>query len=90
MQFSLSSTIVKITVTNNVLVTTRRVARNSQWGGCFGGGAAGANGGLGTKPPAAGGCGFGGKPPAAGGRGGLGCEAPSARKFCIFCKNNFI
>ena len=68
---------------------TRRVARNSQWGGCFGG--------LGAEPPAAGGqWGSGGEapsrrrlgvwgqspqPPEARGSGG---EAPSARKFCIF------
>ena len=42
--------------------TIRRVARNSQW--AFWG-----SGGLGAKPPAAGGWEFGGKPPAAGGMG---------------------
>ena len=68
---------------------SRRVARNSQWGGCLGG--------LGTEPPAAGGqWGSGGEapscrrlgvwgqspqPPEARGSGG---RAPSARKFCIF------
>ena len=67
----------------------RRVARNSQWGGCLGG--------LGAEPPAAGGqWGSGGEapscrrlgvwgqnpqPPEARGSGG---GAPSARKFCIF------
>ena len=57
--------------------STRRVARNSQWGGCLGD--------LGAEPPAA------------GGQWGSGGEAsscqrltPSARKFAVFCKNNFI
>ena len=65
------------------------IARNSQWGGCFGG--------LGAEPPAAGGqWGSGGEgpsgrklgvwgqspqPPEARGSGG---RAPSAQKFCIF------
>ena len=67
----------------NFVNSRRRVARNSQWGGCFGV--------LGAEPPAAG-CqwGSGGEAPSAGGWG-FGGKAPSARKFCIFfCKNNFI
>ena len=52
----------------------RRVARNSQWGGVWGVWGRSpqlseANGGLGAKPPTAGGWGFGGKLPAAGGTG---------------------
>ena len=39
----------------NTTVSIRRVARYSQWGGCFWG--LGANGDLGAKPPAAGGTG---------------------------------
>ena len=54
--------------------SNRRVARYSQWKGCFGG--------LEAEPPAAGGWGFGAKPPAAGGTGVW--VAPSARKFYIF------
>ena len=42
-----------------------------------------ANGGLGAKPPAAGGWGFGGKAPSRR-RHGVWGGAPSARKFCIF------
>ena len=64
------------------LCVNRRVARNSQWGGCFGGSGGGApsrrrpmevwgqspqppeaNGGLGAKPPAAGGTGVWGRSP---------------------------
>ena len=67
-----------------------RVARNSQWGGCFWGvwgrspQPPDASGGLGAKPPAAGGWGFGGKAPSRRRHGGSGGGAPSARKFCIF------
>ena len=55
-----------------------------------------ANGGLGAKPPAAGGWGFGAKPPAAGGwgfggkapsrrrHGGLGAEPPALENFAFF------
>ena len=64
------------------LLTNRRVARNSQRGGCFGG--------LGAKPPAAGGWGFGGKAPSRRRHGGLGTEPPALEKFAFFCKNNFI
>ena len=49
-----------------------------------------ANGGLGEKPPAAGGWGFGGKAPSRRRHGGLGAEPPAPEKFAFFCKNNFI
>ena len=55
----------------------RRVARNSQWGGGY-------LGGLGAKPPAAGGqWGLGAKPPAAGGLG-FGSKAPSRRRLGVW------
>ena len=57
----------------------RRVARNSQWGGCLGG--------LGAEPPAAGGQweagGLGAKPPAAGGTGVWG-QSPQRSKILHF------
>ena len=73
----------------------RRVARNSQWRGCFGGlgaepPAAGANGGLGAKPPAAGGWGSGGKAPSRRRLGGLGAEPAALENFASFCKNILI
>ena len=49
-----------------------------------------ANGGLGAKPPAAGGWGFGGKAPSRRRHGGLGAEPPALENFAFFCKNNFI
>ena len=49
-----------------------------------------ANGGLGAKPPAAGGWGFGGKAPSRRKHGGLGAEPPALENFAFFCKNNFI
>ena len=49
-----------------------------------------ANGGLGAKPPAAGGWGFGGKTPSRRRHGGLREEPPVLEKFAFFCKNNFI
>ena len=58
------------------LILSRRVARNSQWGGLFGGSGGGAPscqrlGVWGQSP----------QPPEARGSGG---GAPSTRKFCIF------
>ena len=49
---------------------SRRVARNLQWGGCFGG--------LGAKPPVAGGMGVWGRSP------------QRSKILHFFCKNNFI
>ena len=49
-----------------------------------------ANGGLGAKPPAAGGWGSGGKAPSRRRHGGLGTEPPALENFAFFCKNNFI
>ena len=49
-----------------------------------------ANGGLGAKPPAAGGWGFGGKAPSRQRHGGVGAEPPALENFAFFCKNNFI
>ena len=82
-------TMHRATVLAFMSVPHRRVARNSQWGGCFGG--------LGAELPAAGGqWGSGGgapscrrlgvwgqspQPPEARGCGG---GAPSTQKFCIF------
>ena len=65
----------------------RRLARNSQWGGCVWGSplAAGDEWDLRAKPPAAGGWGFGGKPPAAGGTG-AGEEPPALENFAFFAK----
>ena len=60
----------------NGTLGARRVARNSQWGGCFGG--------LGAKPPAAGGWGFGGKAPSRRRQGGLGAEHPALENFAVF------
>ena len=71
----------------NFVNSCRRVARNSQWGGCFGV--------LGAEPPAAG-CqwGSGGEAPSAGGtggHGGLGAPPPAFENFAFFfAKNNFI
>ena len=67
----------------NFVNSRRRVARNSQWGGCFGV--------LGAKPPAAG-CqwGSGGE---ASSRRRLGVRGQSPKRSKIlhfFCKNNFI
>ena len=69
-----------------ILVTFRRVARNSQWGGLFG-----------AEPPAAGGqWGSGGEVPTRRRlgvwekHGGLGAEPPALENFAFFCKNNFI
>ena len=58
----------------NFVNSRRRVARNSQWGGCFGFWGRSpqppdANGGLEAKPPAPEAGGSGAKPPAAGGTG---------------------
>ena len=69
-----------------------RQARSQKFameGGCFGGlgaepPAAGGQWGLEAKPQAARGWAFGGKAPSRRRHGGLGCGAPSARKFCIF------
>ena len=65
-------------------VEIRRVARNSQWGGCLGGlAAAGGQWGSGGKVPSCRRLGVWGQspqPPEARGSGG---GAPSARKFCI-------
>ena len=49
-----------------------------------------ANGGLGAKPPAAGGWGFRGKAPSRRRHGGLGGGAIALENFAFFCKNNFI
>ena len=74
----------------------RRVARNSQWGGAVWGvwgrnpQPPEANGGVGAKPPAAGGWGFGGKAPSRRRHGGLGAEPQALENFACFCKNNFI
>ena len=74
----------------------RRVARNSQWGGAVWGvwgrspQPPEANGGLGAKPPAAGGWGFGGKAPSRRRHGGVGAEPPALENFAFFCKINFI
>ena len=82
--------------TKNVTSTSRRVARNSQWGGAILGvwgrspQPPEANGGLGAKPPATGGWGFGGKAPSRRRHGGLGAEPPALENFAFFCKNNFI
>ena len=63
--------------------SSRRVDRNSQWGGgCFGS--------LGAKPPAARGWGFGGKAPSRRRNGGLGAPPPALESVAFFCKNNFI
>ena len=43
-----------------------------------------ANGGLGAKPPAAGGWGFGGKAPSRRRHGGLGAEPPALENFAFF------
>ena len=56
--------------TDDVVAVGRRIARNSQWGGCFGG--------LGAKPPAAGGTGYWGRSP------------QRSKILHFFCKNNFI
>ena len=48
------------------------------------------NGGLGAKPPAAGGWGFGGKAPSRQRHKGVGAEPPALENFAFFCKNNFI
>ena len=69
---------------------SRRVARNSQWGGAVLGvwgrspQPPEANGGLGAKPPAAGGWGFGGKAPSRRRHGGLGAEPPVFENFAFF------
>ena len=41
-------------------------------------------GGVGVKPPAAGGLGFGGKAPSRRGHGGLGAEPPALENFAFF------
>ena len=74
-------------------IFSRRVARNSQWGAVLGVWGRSpqppeANGGLGAKPPAAGGWGFGGKAPNRRRHGGLGAEPPALENFAFFCKNN--
>ena len=43
-----------------------------------------ANGGLGAKPPAAGGWGFGGKAPSHRRHGGVGAEPPALENFAFF------
>ena len=43
-----------------------------------------ANGGLGAKPPAAGGWGFGGKAPSRRRHGGVGAEPPALKNFAFF------
>ena len=70
-------------VRNHTTVLRRRVARNSQLGGCvFGGG---------VEHPAAGGqWGFGGKAPSRRRHEGLGAEPPALENFAFFCKNNFM
>ena len=61
----------------------KRVARNSQWGGLFGG--------LGAEPPAAEGqWGSGGEALSRRRHGGLEAEPPALENFAFFCKNNFI
>ena len=69
----------------------RRVARNLQWRGCFGGlgaepPAAGGQWGLGANPPAAGGWGFGGKAPSRRKHGGLGAEPQRSKILRFFAK----
>ena len=77
------------------LNVTRRVARNSQWGGAVLGvwgrspQLPEANGGLGAKPPASGGwgvkgLGFGGKAPSRRRHGGVGAEPPALENFAFF------
>ena len=72
-------------------VLRRRVARNSQWGDCLGVWVRSpqppeANGGLGAKPPAAGGWGSGVKAPSNRRHGGLGAEPPALENFAFFAK----
>ena len=75
---------------------TRRVARNSQWGGLFWGSGGSAPSrrrpmgvwGLRPQPPEAGG--LGAKPPAAGGTGVWGRSPQRSKILHFFCKNNFI
>ena len=57
---------------------TRRVARNSQWGGYFRG--------LGSEPPAAGGWGFGGKAPSRRSHGSLGWSPQRSKILHFFAK----
>ena len=74
----------------NFVNSRRRVARNSQWGGCFGVLGAeppappDANGGLEAKLPAPEAGGSGAKPPAAGGTGAWGAEPPALESFAFF------
>ena len=79
----------------NFVNSRRRVARNSQWGGCFG--VLGqspqlpdANGGLEAKLPAPEAGSLGAKPPAAGGTGAWGRSPQPSKILHFFCKNNFI
>ena len=74
-----------------------RQARSQKFerGGCFGVWGRSsqppeANGGLGAKPPAAGGWRSGGKAPSRRRHGGLGAESPALENFPFFCKNNLI
>ena len=75
---------------------TRRVARNSQWGGLFWGSGGGAPSrrrpmgvwGRSPQPPEAGG--LGAKPPAAGGTEVWGRSPQRSKILHFFCKNNFI
>ena len=70
----------------------QRQARSQKiaMGACLGGLKAEANGGLGAKPPAAGGWGFGGSAPSRRRHGGLGAKPLALENFAFFCKNNFI
>ena len=73
----------------NFVNSRRRVARNSQWRAVLGFWGRSpqppdANGGLGAKPPAAGGWGFGGKAPSRRRQGGLGAEPPALENFAFF------
>ena len=73
----------------NFVNSRRRVARNSQWGGCFGvlgaePPAAGCQWGSGGEAPSAGGWGFGGKAPSRRRHGCLGAEPPALENFAFF------
>ena len=79
----------------NFVNSRRRVARNSQWGGCFGvlgaePPAAGCQWGSGGEAPAPEAGGSGTKPPAAGGTGDWGRSPQRSKILHFFCKNNFI
>ena len=62
---------------------TRRVARNSQWGGLIFGSGGGASS---RRRP----IGAGGEDPSRRKHGGLGAEPPALKKFAFFFKNSLI